>query len=359
MEAGWYSDPNGGSDLRWWDGSAWTDHTSAATAEVGAEATAPPTDAVAADAPAADTAGGMPAPSEPGAGAVPPPAPDSFGGFAPPGAASGDFAPAAPASGDFAPPGPGSGGFPPAGPPPQNDSSRYLLIGLVALIVVLLGVGGVILVSGGGDDDDTTTASTTTTEATEESTTSTTEADEETTTTTAGEPDSEFISSGGLTLTRLPDPWQDWVANNRGSIPELQGTAGQFVIVQDLEVGQWMGNILIGDLVNSIPYDGEADLPTATHALADALVASYYVEDAATTIVNETAVTIDGRPGYFIHHELTFAQEGLEATREKVIVVVVDTGRSRPGVFWASIPYNRVDLNEGMDQAYASLQVND
>ena len=50
---------------------------------------------------------------------------------------------------------------------------------------------------------------------------------------------------------------------------------------------------------------------------------------------------------------------GLEATREKVIVVMVDTGRARPGVFWASIPYNRIDLNEGLDQAYASLQVND
>lgn len=142
--------------------------------------------------------------------------------------------------------------------------------------------------------------------------------------------------------------------------PRAPGTAGQFVVVQELPTGgQWIGNLLIGDLINTIPYDGEADLQTATHALADALVASYYVEGAATTIVNETAVTVDGHPGYFIHHELEFMQEGLEATREKVIVVVVDTGRARPGAFWASIPYNRVDLNEGMDQVYASLQVND
>lgn len=25
---GWYSDPQGQADLRWWDGSSWTDHTS-------------------------------------------------------------------------------------------------------------------------------------------------------------------------------------------------------------------------------------------------------------------------------------------------------------------------------------------
>jgi hypothetical protein len=39
--------------------------------------------------------------------------------------------------------------------------------------------------------------------------------------------------------------------------------------------------------------------------------------------------------------------------------VVVDTGRARPGAFYASIPYNRADLNDGMDQAYRSLVVNE
>jgi len=37
--------------------------------------------------------------------------------------------------------------------------------------------------------------------------------------------------------------------------------------------------------------------------------------------------------------------------------VVIDTGASRPSVFWASIPYNRVDLNDGMDQVYRTLSV--
>ena len=64
-------------------------------------------------------------------------------------------------------------------------------------------------------------------------------------------------------------------------------------------------------------------------------------------------------------HDTTFgpervvAVEGLETTQEKVVVVVVDTGRARPGVFWASIPYNSSELNAGMDQVYASLKVND
>ena len=39
--------------------------------------------------------------------------------------------------------------------------------------------------------------------------------------------------------------------------------------------------------------------------------------------------------------------------------MLVDTGRPRPSEFWASIPYNRIDLNEGMDEVYRTLQVND
>lgn len=29
VPAGWYEDPSGGPRPRWWDGTAWTDHTSA------------------------------------------------------------------------------------------------------------------------------------------------------------------------------------------------------------------------------------------------------------------------------------------------------------------------------------------
>ncbi len=123
--------------------------------------------------------------------------------------------------------------------------------------------------------------------------------------------------------------------------------------------GQWIGNLLIGDLADTISYSGEADLPAATQALSAELIAGYYVDGSQSSIVRETAVTIDGHPGYFMHHELTFSQEGLETTREKVVVVVVETGHARPSVFYASIPYNRIDLNEGMDAVYSTLVVND
>jgi hypothetical protein len=320
---GWYSDPNGGPDLRWWDGSTWTEHTSPAVGTPVAAA-------------AVYVAEPPPAPVLGGAPGGPPPLPG-------------------PAAGP-------SGGYPAPPGGPGGDSKRGLLIAGGTAAAVLLGVGGFVVLSGG---DDETTSGTTTTTATADETATTHDTSGTTTTGPTGstitpDPNSEQIASGGLTFARL-DGWEDWATQDRGQITELEGTAGQFVVVQEVSPtgGQWIGNILIGSLGDSVIYNGEDALPATTHTLAEQIIGSYYVENPQAAIQNEQAVTIDGHPGYFVHYELSFLQEGLETTREKVIVVVVDTGQERPGVFWASIPYNRADLNAGMDEAYASLRVPD
>jgi hypothetical protein len=339
VDAGWYSDPNGGPDLRWWDGTAWTEHVNpAAVGHAGAH------EGAALQAPPGPTDG------------YPPPSPGVYG----PSAA---YAPPQPGmSGEYAPPGM-PGGFPPPQRPQPGGGNRTLLIALVALIVVLVGIGGFVLLSG-GDDDETSTSTTTTTEDDEggEPASTTTTADDTTPSTVTGPGgDGETVTAGGLSFTRLDEPWGDWGRSN-GEITELSGTAGQFVVVQEEAPsgGQWISNLLLGELASTFSYGGEEDLPATTNAVADTLVSSYYVEGAQSSTVTETEVTIDGRPGYFIHRELTFEQAGLETTREKVVVVLVDTGSgSQPGVFWASIPYNRSDLSAGLDEAYQSLQVVD
>jgi len=350
---GWYADPHGGPDLRWWDGSTWTEHISPPVGAAPSDTTpapAAPAPAAATDpwaAPAGAPAGGpsgdqWAAPA--GASAAPP---QQWG------AAATQAPPAAPPGG---PGGLGSGGgFPP--PQQAGGSNRTLLVVLGIGVALLLVIGGVVLLS--GDDDDTTTNTTTTTSTTEDDTT-TTEGDD-TSTTTAPDPTSELLTSGAVSFGRLPEPWEDWEGTGRDEIYELGNTAGQFVVVQENAPsgGQWIGNLLIGDLGPSITYSGAADLPAATQALTNELVASYYVTGAAATTILNTPVEIDGHPAHFIHTELSFSQAGLETTNEKVVVVLVDTGATRPSVFWASIPYNRADLNDGMDQVYRSLVVND
>jgi len=349
VNPGWYADPHGGPDLRWWDGSSWTEHTT------------PPVDAAPIDTAPQPAASGAPAGGDPwgppaSAPAAPPPSGDPWGHPPQPAPGSQQWAP--PSGSTPVPPGsgPGSGFTPPPAAPGANRTPLFVALGVVVALALV--VGGVVLLSGGDDSADPEPTTTTTADdptTTDDDTTTTTDD----TTTTA--PQSELISTGGLSYTRLPDPWQDWVANGQAGIPELQGTAGQFVVVQENAPsgGQWIGNLLIGELISTIPYGGPGDLPVATQAITDQLVAGYYVEGAVATPIQSVAVTIDGHPAHFIHTELSFAQAGLETTNEKVVVVVVDTGRPRPGVFWASIPYNRADLNDGMDQVYRSLVVND
>jgi hypothetical protein len=364
---GWYADPHGGPDLRWWDGSTWTEHTSP---PVGAAPSAT-TPVPAADAAAAADPWAAPVGAPAGA-----PGGDQWAApvGAPAGAPGGDqwaapvgtaeppspvWAAGAPQAGPGVPGGPGgpagpgsTGGFPP--PQQAGSSNRTLLVALGVGVALLLVIGGVVLFSGG--DDEPSADPTTTTADTSVDTTTTTEAD---TTTTEPETLSETVASGALSFTRLPAPWDDWVASGRSEIPELENTAGQYVVVQENAPsgGQWIGNLLIGDLAPSIAYSGEADLAAATQALTDQLVASYYVTGATATPVQSIAIDVDGHPAHFIHTELSFSQAGLDTTNEKVIVVVVETGADRPSVFWASIPYNRADLNGGMDEVYRSLTV--
>jgi Protein of unknown function (DUF2510) len=349
VNPGWYADPHGGPDLRWWDGSSWTEHTS------------PPVGAAPSDPTPAPVAQAAP-PTDPWPAPVGAPAGGPSGDrWAAPAAAPQQWGAPAPLAPPGSPGGPGPGGFGSGGgvPPPQQaggGSNRTLLVVLGIGVALLLVIGGVVLFSGG--DDDTSTGTSTTTTATEDTTTTTGTDD---TTTTAPDATSEVVTSGAVSFTRLPEPWGDWVSAGRGEIYELANTAGQFVVVQENAPsgGQWIGNLLIGDLGPSITYSGTADLPTAAQLLTDELVASYYVEGAAATTILTTPVEIDGHPAHFIHTELSFAQAGLDTTNEKVVVVLVDTGASRPSVFWASIPNNRVDLNDGMDQVYRSLVVND
>ena len=53
--AGWYPDPQGGQGLRWWDGSAWTEHTHEGTPAAGGNAAASTGASPASTTPAAST----------------------------------------------------------------------------------------------------------------------------------------------------------------------------------------------------------------------------------------------------------------------------------------------------------------
>jgi hypothetical protein len=116
----WYPDPKGEAELRYWDGSQWTEHTHSGAAAAAQPAAPPPSVAPPAQAPP---------PSGPPAGAAPQQA-------------------YAPAPGAGAPAGPTPGAAPSSG---GGGSRLPLIIGAAVLGVIALVVIGV-LALGGGDD---------------------------------------------------------------------------------------------------------------------------------------------------------------------------------------------------------------
>ena len=88
-----------------------------------------------------------------------------------------------------------------------------------------------------------------------------------------------------------------------------QNTAGQFVVVQENAPsgGQWIGNLLIGDLGPSITYTGAADLPPPPRRSPTSWSPATTSPGAvATPILRAPRSTIDGHPAHFIHTELSF-----------------------------------------------------
>ena len=171
QKADWYPDPEGApGDLRYWDGTQWTEHRAPSSAPAAAPpppvaappppvaappppAAAPPPPVAAPPAPEPPAAAAPPAapspPAEPPTPATPPTiVPGVAAGMAVGAAASSPPTPPTPPSPPSPPAAGGPGGAPPA---PPKRSRAPLFIGL-AVLVVLLVVGGIVaaLALGGG-----------------------------------------------------------------------------------------------------------------------------------------------------------------------------------------------------------------
>jgi hypothetical protein len=228
-----------------------------------------------------------------------------------------------------------------------------IIIGAVA-VVVLLAAAGIFLATRGGDDDQATA-----TEETESTTPETSTTDDDTTTSLDVPATPERISVGLLSYRSLGG---DWLPTG-SSIAEMPGALGQIHITQDdapTEGGSFVASVLIGFLSDDIPYTGPADLEAATRALSERLVTTSgsYPETSSSEVVLAQAQDVDGHQAFVVRTELNYDIEGLNATGETVHVAVIDTGQG-PQAFWGTVPDDAAPLLPEMEQAFASLTVND
>jgi len=368
--SGWYPDPYGVPGLlRWWDGSAWTQHThnEGAPAPGAMESREPPT-TVERMTPQPTTVQpavtGEGTPVQPTAvqPAIEPVRPTTVqpnvmqqipGGDDPNGTrvlflGDADWnspnAPGGPAEGEF-------GYY-------QSLRRRriWLMSGLAGGVAVVLAVIALVINSIGQTPAASTAAQAPTSPA---AASSTAPASASPSSTAPASGSTVTDGTSGLVFTQLATPWQ------AGCPGGLSGqvftwTAGESAVAGQINNGQttWYGAACAGALPQQYGYQGVADLENTATNLVNTFNGAYYgaLPHSISTVISEP-ISISGHPGWEIKFLMTYTNpQGLAWSNELGAVVVADEGTGvAPAVFYTSVPANLDENN--VDTLVSSLQL--
>ncbi|MFG1706374.1 DUF2510 domain-containing protein [Nonomuraea sp. M3C6] len=337
--AGWYPDPYGEPQLRWWDGSQWTDATHAQEQGPGQ--------------PQQPASGPQPQPqpqpqSDPDWSATPANPTLQFGQPTYGQSAYGQPTPPTQQWGGNQLPGPGYG----APPPRQGNPLPWVFGGLAALVVVaLIVVAGIFFINRN-----------TTNTASPPEPTDTFEPQQP----PSNEPPSNEPPSQGV--TEFPQPASGVVSDPRSGIsykvpdgwtvpkpdqvngtdPTQQAyTSAVQATSQDNYEGEsdWIGNVYTGLLNELYPYSGAAGLGDTAKAVFVDFSTKYYQLAHESKVVADKAMKIGDRDAWVLQFELDFSkvseEKGYKWKKENGAIVLMDRGEGEsPAIVYVSVPDN-------------------
>lgn len=377
--SGWYPDPYGVPGLlRWWDGSAWTQHTHDESVPApGAMENREPSTTVQRMTPQPTTV--QPAVTGEGTPVRPTtvqPAVTGEGTPIQPTTVQPAIAQQIPGGddangtrvlflGDAAWNPPNAPGGPAEGEQfgyfqSQRRRQIWLMSGLAGGVAVVLAVIALVINSMGQTPTASTAARPPTSPAAASSTAAASASANPSPTATAP-PSGSMVTDGtsGLLFAQLAAPWQPGCPGGlSGQV--FNWTAGESAVAGQVNDGQttWYGAACAGTLPQQYGYSGVADLENTASNLENTFNGTYYgaLPHSLSNVISQP-ISVSGHPGWEIKFLLTYTNpQGLAWSNELGAVVVADEGTGvAPAVFYTSVPAN---LNENnVDTLVSSLQL--
>ncbi|WP_344492601.1 DUF2510 domain-containing protein [Nonomuraea monospora] len=365
--AGWYPDPYGEPQLRWWDGNQWTDATHAQ--EQGPAQPQPSSGPQPQPPSQPHSQPQAQPPSQPQFQAQPPSQPQSQPGpgwsmtpanptaqFGQPTYGQGAYgAPSAPTQQQQQPqwggaplPGPGYGP-----PPKQSNPLPWVFGGLAALLVIALIVVAGIFFINSGDRDNTAQPRQSDTFEPQQPPTNEPPTQQQ----PLPSQGAEFPQPVGGVVTdpragvsfQVPDDW-DVAAPadvNSGSPTDQQFTAGVKAVSHENYQGDgdWIGNVYTGVLNELYPYTGVSGMGDTAKAVFVHFSTQYYQLAHESKVVADKAMKIGDRDAYVLQFELDFTkiseENGYKWKKENGAIVLMDRGEGQsPAIIYVSVPDN-------------------
>lgn len=175
---------------------------------------------------------------------------------------------------------------------------------------------------------------------------------------TANNSDATRVAAGHLSFPVLGSPWEAPDYDNR--VPFGSLAREQVAMDQENYNGKgasWVSSVLVSDL-----YIGEG-FPSAKDGAETVLkcVLGIYYSDTPVTRsdVSSASHSVDGHTGWLIETNLSFSITGLNATSERVLLLVVKVSDAEYSLFYASVPNTSSARLPDVREAMAKLQVDD
>jgi hypothetical protein len=360
--SGWYPDPYGSPQLRWWDGSQWTDATHPLDAPAGQTV------------PQAPQTGPSPRPTGPHSSPAGPAGPVKPDGPLPgPGEPAGQQwnqqgmpVPEGarvdqprwgeqPSGNTMQMPAPAFGY--PSGPPPRERNPLPWILGgggVVALIVVIVVAAAFLM-----NPDRESTASGPTqlptmtqepsSEPTPETTLEPSIPEQPNSAPPLPQPQGGRVQDPvtGLSFEFPGKPWQVPTSVNIDPLG-LMWTSGAVAVSHADYDGQghnWLGNIFTGELPKGLPYTGVDSMQAAAATLLKAAEPQYYSPEHLRKIVQDKAIKVSGKDAWVLMFDLDFSKESVanewKWKKERGAFVIVDRGTAGPpALVYVSVPDN-------------------